>query len=465
MDNITARIASSIAAADFSKISPEVLLEKKKNILDVLGIMIAGSHSEGCQEVVELIREWGGKEEATILGYDNLKSNLYNATIANCMIARALDFDDVFTQKTTHINATIVPSAFTVADQVGGVSGKDLITAITLGSDLECRMARASTIYSGISGMSFTYQFASFGAAAVAGKLMGLDAEGIQHALGIAYSQMAGNNQGIVDGALTVRLQQGLSAGSGVLSAILAQRGITGAKESLLGKFGLYKVYQGGNCNVEFLEEGLGGPYENIYHSIKPYPCCMHSHSTIDALMQIRKENPIDPEQVAEVSVRLNEAGFNMVCLPMENKRNPQNTIDAQFSLPFIIASALTYGQIFLANFQEEELSKAKIMDFARDKVSALMDEEFNQKYGGGSISPADVTVRMSDGTEYHAFVEYPKGSVRNPMTVEDCINKFELCCESAARPIDPQDAKRVIELVMDIENLAAVDELIRLVM
>jgi len=464
MENITLKLARNIVRTTYGNIPDEVLIEKKKNIFDVLGIMIAGTGEQGCKELVNLIRYWDCCKESSVIGH-GFKTSVYNATIANCSMARALDFDDVFPDKTTHVNATLVPVALSVSEKEGTISGKDFLTALTLGADLECRLALASTILTGVSGMSFTYQFATFGAAAVTGKLMGLNEDQMTNAIGIAYSQMAGNNQCIIDSALTVRLQQGLSAGSGVLSAILAHLGITGARDSFMGKFGYYNVYQQGNCHADALTSNLGEKFEGVYHAIKPYPCCMHTHGAIDAILDITGRTKIDVEEIETVEVGVNEAAYNITSDPIEKKRNPEGTVDAQFSMPYVVASTLIKKHIFLDNFTETEIKNPNVLRLCRDKIYPRIDKKINLINEGGGITQTDLKIKMKGGSLHETYVAFPKGSPHNPMSLEDCVEKFLKCSRMGIKPLTTKNSKRVVGMILNLEAIPDLNELIALIM
>jgi hypothetical protein len=127
--------------------------------------------------------------------------------------------------------------------------------------------------------MNVTFQYACFGCAGVVGRVLGLDEEKMVHAMGLAYSQTAGNSQNLLEGTLATRFSQGLAAQAGVYAAVFARRGITAAREVLEGKFGYYPVYQRGEYDVRSLLEGLGERFEGVNVTLKKYPCCMHSHA------------------------------------------------------------------------------------------------------------------------------------------------------------------------------------------
>jgi 2-methylcitrate dehydratase PrpD len=176
----------------YEDIPPQVLAATKKSIVDTFAAMLAGTSAQGCPEVVAQALEWGGKKESTVFHYGK-KVPAFLAALANGMMARAVDFDDVFEPGTMHASASIVPAVVAAAEMKGGLSGKQFLTAVTLGVDLICRMGRTNKIPSGLSGMNVTFQYACFGCAGVVGRILGLDEEKMVHAMGLAYSQTAGN--------------------------------------------------------------------------------------------------------------------------------------------------------------------------------------------------------------------------------------------------------------------------------
>lgn len=245
------------------------------------------------------------------------------AALTNGTMARAVDFDDVFEPGTLHVSASLVPAALAVAEAQGGVDGKSLLTALALGVDLICRLSLAIQLPPGVSGMNSTFQCAYFAAAAVAGKLMGLEVEGLRHALGLAYTQVAGNSQNLLEGTLAIRLNQGLAAQGGVMAAELARVGLTAARDSLEGKFGYFMVYQRGAYDRDRLLEGLGQRYYGPEVTQKIYPCCMHTHAAIEALQEVKAKHLIDEAQIARIRVGLNQQGYNFVGAASSDKITP----------------------------------------------------------------------------------------------------------------------------------------------
>lgn len=211
----------------------------KKFILDTLATTLVGSSAPGCRNVIDQIKDWGGKQESTVLVYGG-KLVSPNAAFANSVMAHAVDFDDTHDEAIIHANVWVLPAALAIAERMGSVSGKDLITAVSIGVDVTCRLCLGAVgLLSGNAGAYVGY----FGATLAAGKILGLNENRLLHAIGVAYSQCAGNRQCIVDRALVKRMQPAFGARGAILSSLLAQRGITGAKNIFEGQYGLFPVY------------------------------------------------------------------------------------------------------------------------------------------------------------------------------------------------------------------------------
>jgi 2-methylcitrate dehydratase PrpD len=432
----------------------------RRSILDTFASMLAGSGAAGCQEVVEQVLEWGGREESTLFHTDR-KVPMFLAALANGMMARAVDFDDVFEPGTMHASASIVPTAMAAAEYIGGLNGRQFLAAVALGIDMICRMGRTHKIPSGLSGMNVTFQYACFGCAGVAGRLLGLNEEKMVHAMGLAYSQTAGNSQNLLEGTLATRFCQGLVAQAGIYSAIFARRGITAAKEVLEGKFGYYPVYQRGEYDKQKLLDGLGETFEGVNVTLKKYPCCMHSHAAIDAVLDISKEEALCPDDVAQITAKVNQQGFNFVCLPLEKTRVPQSIPEAQFSLPYAAATALVKGKVFLDDFTEEAIRNPEILKMAA-RVDCHVKAELERNFQG-IVTPAIVEIRTKKGKVFSKRVEERRGCPSNPMTMEEIEEKFRKCADFARNPVPGKKVEEILSLMRDFENLNDVSQLLQL--
>ena len=261
--------ARNVLNTRFKDIPPEVVKVTKRDILDTLGCALAGSSSPGTKELLEVLKEFAGRQESTVWLFGERLPSVH-AALANGSMAHARDFDDTYDLGLVHVGASTVPAAFAIAERKGKVSGKDIITACALGQDMILRMAASVTQWNDFHA---TGTLGIFGSAAAAGKLLNLNENEMISALGIAYAQSSGNAQAMHDGVLSKRLQPANAARGGVFAALLAQNGFTGATQSLEGTSGFFKVYYNNNYDRKVLLADLGKTFEGIKLGFKPYPC------------------------------------------------------------------------------------------------------------------------------------------------------------------------------------------------
>ncbi|MBI2907652.1 MAG: MmgE/PrpD family protein [Chloroflexi bacterium] len=448
-------IARSAARTEYSDIPPEAVAVTKKDILDTLGTAVAGSAAPGGREIVDFVKESGGSEASSILVYGG-RAPAENAAMANASMAHALDYDDTHDDARIHAGVTVVPAAFAAAERIGKVHGRDFIAAVTLGIDMVCRMGLANQ--EGPAGWVLTPLYGYFGAAVAAGKLLGLDEATLVNAMGIAYSQASGNNQCVDDGALTKRLQAGFAARGGVIAALMAQKGVTGAVNSLEGRCGLYKTYHGGDYDPNPLTDGLGKRFEVINLSFKPYPCCRTTNPYIDAALALRREHDIRAEDVTEIIAVVNKPlDSHLLVYPLDVKRNPRTIVDAQFSIPYTVACALIKGRVTIDDFSEAAVRDATVIALA-NKVMPRFDPKLARR----GITPGMLEIKTKGGT-YTKFVDVCYGNPRNPMDMRAIVGKFKDCARHAARPLSETNIAKVVELSEKLEELDDVAEVVGL--
>jgi 2-methylcitrate dehydratase PrpD len=453
-------IVDHFLGSKFDELASEVGGATKKSILDVLGSGLAGTDAPGCRELVSQVLDWGGRQESTIIG-DGRKVPAPLAALANGTMCRAVDFDDVFEPGTVHASASVVPAALAAAELAGGCNGKEFLTAIAVGIDVLCRLAAANRVPPGISGMNATFQCAYFACAGVAGRLLGLNRTQMIHAMGLAYTQTAGNSQNLLEGTLATRLNQGLAAQGGLNAAIFAWIGFTAAKDVLEGKFGYYPVYQRDEYDRHVLLNDLGRRYEGVNVTTKLYPCCMHTHAAIDAILSIRRESDITVDQIARIVVRVNQQGFNFVCFPVERTQRPETIPEAQFSLPYIVAVALIKGEVRLEDFTAVALRNRAVFDLA-SKVECEVDPEIEQQ-AGTKVTPAVIEVHMANGGQFRVRVNERKGSPANPVSFDEVIKKFRQCAAFSSNPLPQAAVEQLADRINQIEQLEDVSEIVKL--
>jgi 2-methylcitrate dehydratase PrpD len=331
-----------------------------------------------------------------------------------------------------------------------------------LGQDFDSRLGLASKPGGTALGAGWhpTTLFGFIAAAAMASKVMRLDEEKMINAIGLAYHQCGGAGSGVGDGALAKRMGPGFAAKAGVTAALMAERGITGERSSLEGRGGrggLYNTYIRGDYDPTILTNELGKRFEGVNIGDKPYPCCGFSHPFLDAALSLRAKHGIKVNQIREIIAVGGQSGYGL-CQPIEIKRAPRTIVDAQFSLPYTIATALVRGKVTLEDFTDESIKRGNILEVAR-KVTGQLDDSLTRH----GVSPGKVTIVMNDGTEYSEFVENWLGTTGNPMTFDDCAEKFRECAPFALNPLPPGRVEQIIELIRNLEKLDDGTEPIRL--
>jgi 2-methylcitrate dehydratase PrpD len=454
--DVAFRLAEHIVHTDYDRLPAQVVEVAKKFIIDTIGVGIAGSSAPGNQEIIELLKAWGGKKQSRILVY-GMKMPAPQAAFANSLLIHSADYDDTFDRTATHTNVTSLPAALAIAELLG-LNGRSLITAVALGVDLTCRLALASHLYHG---WHNTTTVGIFGAVTAAGKMLGLDETQMVNALGIAYSQAAGNRQGREDGAQTKRLQPAFATKAGVMSALLAQRGVSGAQNIFQGQWGFFRLYRDYEQPfepeqwAEALTSELGIRFEGVNLGAKPYPCVRCSHAPIDGALMLAGEHDIDPADIEEVTVFTNERVIDTAGGPFVLRTNPE--VDAKFSIPYTVALALARKKVTLADFKEETIRNADIGRLAKI-VKVVLGPEFKDSLS--TMGPIELSVRLKNGTELCRRVELASGHPQNPMSPKALLDKFMDCTEHSARPISKE---RIDQLLDSLNRMETVDDVGRI--
>jgi len=447
--------AKIFANTKYEDLPPEVVNATKKEILDLLGVALGGISQPGATHVCALVREWGGKEESSIIG-SKQKVPAPNAAQANATMAHSLDFDDVHEAAVMHPGIASIPVVLAVGEAQGRLSGKELITSTALGVDMMCRLALATT--PGKSpielGWHLTSLFGFMGSAATAARIMGLDEERIVDAIGIGYHQCAGNGQCVKDGALTKRLGPGFAIKGGITAALLAKAGVTGAKNTFEGEWGLYRQYMHGDYSREILTADLGKRFEGANVAIKPYPCCRGVHPAIDAALALVTDQNIRSEDIREITLSVTDSHLSLLCQPLEAKRSPRSPVDAQFSIPWGVASAIVKRHVGLDDYTESAIRNREVLE-----VTGKMRVEVDNSLHKPGPEPTRVKIVTNDGKAFVKVVENPLGSLERPMSFEDCARKFADCAKS----LEAGGRDGIIQLVGELERLKDCQEIIRL--
>ena len=454
MMDVVFDLIKNISNTKYEKLPLEAVDVAKKAILDTLAAVVAGSTAEGCKSVVDLVKDWGGKPESTIIVYGGkVPANL--AALAFGPMARARDLgnvnDGIGGRYSTHVDEYILPAAFPLAERIGGVSGKEFVTALVLGEDLLVRLSAASKIPMQMSGRHLVIVF---GPTATCAKLLDLDEDQMVNAFGLAYAQKIGDMQAYDDGALSKNIRHGFAADAAIKSVLLAEKGVTGARNILQGRYGYFSSIEPEH-DLSALTSELGTKFLGVLSSFKQYASCNATHPAIDATLALVRKHNIKPKDVAEIQVSLNNIKMNIVCRPREVKFHPQSFVECQFSLPYCVSNAIVKKDVFIDDFAPEARNHPETRKLI-EKVKPIVDDSL-------PYLSTIVTIRTKDKKKYTKRVDYKKGHPLNPMSMEDIVEKFEKCRQYSAKPIPRENVEEVIEMVRHIERLDDVSSLVTL--
>lgn len=444
-NRIETRLIDYLDRIRYEDIDPAAVDCCKRLVMDTLAVAFPGRLAPGCPEMRALMESWQSPGGASVL-FSPFRLAPPLAALLNSTVMHALDFDDTLDASALHTFVTVLPASLAAAEARGGVDGRTLITALVGGVDVISRISLG--IRRPLSWIR-TSTCGSFGAAAAAAKVLGLDREGLSNALGIVYAQTAGNAQGLIEGRLVKRMQPGFAASAGVTAAFLAARGVTGSRDFLTGDYGYYPLYEHGDLDPAPVVADLGRHFTVADLSIKPYPCCRMTHSAVDAALAVRdRVGPV--EQIDRVEVRTASMVAEMVGKPFQIGDNPQ--VDAQFSIPYTVACALLQGDVFLGDFEPEAVGRTAVGDLAA-KVSVSVEPSLAAK----DILPAEIRVRTTDGRSEEAGIAAPLGNPLRPMDDAQCRRKFEKCLDYSGFAMDPATRDQLLDTIASLDAAADV--------
>jgi 2-methylcitrate dehydratase PrpD len=453
--NESLTLAKHIVDIDYDDIPGNVTDITKKSFLDGLATILAGGGlGEGCKQFVNLAIAGGGKEESTIIGF-NARVPVCMAAFANGSMAHAIDFEDIHDAADVHPNAAPIPAALAVAESVRNVSGKEFITALTLGSDMVCRLGLALKEDPLKYGWYMPPILGAFGAATAAAKLLNLSQKQIVDAFSLTLCQATCSAELTHSPHSIVRaIRDAFSAKAGVLSAQLAQRGITGFEQPIEGKAGLFRLYARQDYDLSMLTNGLGTIFEGANVSFKPWPSCRGTHSFVEATLQIMDMHDLNTDDIEKIRLTVSPAPIDrMLYEPLERKKSPTTAIDAKFSIPFVVAVAVVHRGVTLNNFMPRGLRDPAVLEIAR-KVSYEIDNKLEATRGFIGIKVGHTVISSK-------IPELAYGHPTKPMSWEALVAKFRDCVAHSAKQIPRGNLNKLIELISHLEDVKSMEEVV----
>jgi 2-methylcitrate dehydratase PrpD len=454
---ITAEVVDFICKTSYHHIPAEAIKLGKRCLIDGIGVILAGSTEQCSQIVREFIEQAGTSSQATTLGQGSRQTTAPLAALANGTSGHAMDFDDTQLSTSpdriygllTHPTIPVLSASLAVSEQTSA-SGKTFLESFLTGFEVECKIAEAIKPDHYKKGFHTSGTIGTFGAATSAAKLLGLNMQQTAHALGIAASLSSGIRVNF--GTMTKPLHVGQAAQNGITAAQLASRGLTSDRNSLDGPWGYFQIFAGGVDN-EKISGHMGNPYTIMSPgvSIKPYPCGVLSHPSMDALLDLVREYDIQPEQVEEIRLG---AGSNI--LNPLRYQNPQTPLEAKFSLQFCLASIVLERMAGIRQFRDEFVKSPKVKDMMK-KVKTYLHSGIESK--GYDEILSIVEVKLKDGKTLTKESGPYRGSPQNPLTEGELTEKFRECGELV---LDDDEISEALDLINSVEELASMKNLIR---
>jgi len=449
------KLAANVLETLFENFDQATLDNAKNRIIDTVGCLIGGANDSGNPELVNLFKDYGGKEEATILIHGG-KVPACNAAMINSIMARSFDFEPVSPlvdgiDIPGHISGTTVMAAITMGE-LKGINGKELLTALLVGDDVAARLLAAS-------GFGFTLGWDNIGTVnalgvtAIAGRLLGLNKLQMRNAFGIVFHQMCGTLQTTWDMTTAFKLLQGLSARNGIFSAQLAKVGWTGPEDALFSQFGYYKMFTEGCLNPEILTKDLGKKYYSD-GTFKPYPACRITHAAIDCALALIQKYDIKAEDIREVVLYVSAGALEHICgQPFKIGSFPHG--NAAFNFQYTVATALLKKSVKPEHFTEKAIRDPQTSNFI-NKIK-LAERQ------GAEMDGTKLKLIMKDGRELTESCDVAKGDpLKNPMPKDEITAKFWTNVEFS-RTVTREKAESLLTLLEKLEELDSVNRIVPL--
>ncbi len=451
---ITESAAEFVESVGFDDIPEQAVKTGTRCVLDGMGLFVAGSDEESVRILADQARSQGGCQEALLLGKGETMVPASLAARVLGTAGHAHDWDDSQVSKDSdHVyglltHPTIPPLSATLAmsQKLGGIIGKEFLLGFLTGFEVECKISEWMFSQHYKRGFHSSGTVGTMGAFAAAAKLMELDGSKIRCGFGIAASMAAGIRVNF--GTMTKPLHVGRAAENGIIAAELASRGFTADPDALDGIWGFFAVH-GGGVSAEKIGQGFGKTWSIVDPgvSIKPYPCGVLTHPSMDLMLRLVTENDIRPEQIEKVTLYAGSNILNPIRYPIA-----ENHLQAKFSLPAELSMIAINRKAGKAEFSDSFV-KSEAMQTMQRKITTQHDPEI-EKLGFDKMR-SKITIRLKDGQTFTDKAdESYRGGPDNPLTDKELEEKVHACCEGV---LDDSEQNQLIENIWHINNISDV--------
>lgn len=447
--DVTRALSDFAAGLTLADIPEDVAARARTLILDTIGIAVRARHeAESTPSLIAAAKALGYAQGSARVVGDGDGWTPPGAAWLNGALAHSLDFDDTHAGGSIHPSAPIVPAAFAAAE-MSGCDGATTLAAIVAGYEVQIRLSRALNPTDHYNrGYHPTATCGVFGAAAAAGRCLGLSGERIAANFGIALSQAAGSLEFLAEGSWSKLFQVGWAAQSGLVAARLSAEGFKAPARGIDGRRGFLALYAP-NATPATAAAGLGSVWETLNVAVKPYPSCRYSHAPMDAVMKLRAANDIKADEVTAIRIGLPANGMNIVGDPIEAKQKPVTVVDGQFSMPFLAAAALRIGGFGWDDYKTH-LTDRETLDLTA-KVTCHLDTRCDAAFPANMAGTA--SIETTRGT-FEAFVEVPKGEPDNWPSDAEHRAKFDAL---VGPYLAPERATALAEAILTLDRQTAI--------
>lgn len=407
---------------------PHVASSAQQRLLDVLGLQVAALNLPTSVSALAFVRHQGGHGQAVATGLGHRVPATW-AAFANGVLAHSLDYDDTHLPSIVHPSASVVPAVLAAGEEVGAL-GRTATAAVAAGVEVTVRLGMAGYDRASSNSVYFehgqhaTSVCGAVGSAAGAASVMGLSAEQVAHAMGIAVSMAGGVIEANRTGGTVKRLHCGWAAHAGVSSAQLAAYGFTGPPTVLEGRFGFFEAFLHGKVDLDAVTAGLGTSWNLLDVFYKPYPANHFTHAGIDAALKLR-ERGLRAQEVAHAELAVATPTVRTIGTPLEIKQRPETGYQAQFSGPYTVAAALLGGSglgLGISDFTDQ-LARDPTRRDLMARVSVVGSQECDDIYP--YQFPAILSVRTHGGDDLVERVLVNRGGTGNPLSDDELLQKF----------------------------------------
>jgi 2-methylcitrate dehydratase PrpD len=446
----TREVARFVARVDGGSIPASAIARARTAFIDTTATTLAGAAEPVGRIVTEWVREAGGAPRASVVAA-GFRTSTAQAALANGVMAHALLYEDTTFVSMAHHTVVLAPALLALAEPAN-VAGRQVLEAYVIGYEVLTKLGRALNPSHYEKGWHATISLGTVAAAAAGARLLGLDGDQVEMALGIAASMAGGSRQQF--GTMTMPFHAGHAARSGVVAAELAGRGVTADRGILESRMGFCALFAGTDgVDLDRLTADLGAwEIERAGYVLKPYPCGAPLQRAIDAILELRARHGIDPDAVREIRV-----GVSYLFAGVLIRTEPQTGLEGKPSLQFCAAVAMLDGRLGLDAFTDERVRDARTRAMMA-RVKTYVDPALERGTPAVATDPmgdrTTVTIVLADGREISETVRFARGSPENPMTRDEIVAKYRDC---ARLGLDPARAERALQMLERLEALPSV--------